>query len=149
MDGRRVFLKRFVKSGFGLLAFLFGATLLRFLYPSQVRARQLLYHPLLKEDDIPRQGVRRVHLTYDKGEKTITMRLFLVHAGADIFALSSSCAHLGCLVDWSRHKEQFICPCHGGKYDMQGNVVAGPPPLSLARMPLKIENGIVYIGIKV
>lgn len=148
MDSRRDFLRGLVKSGFGLLAFLFGATLLRFMYPSHITRRQLRYYPLLGEDDIPRQGVRRVHLSYDKGEKTITMRVFLVNAGGDVFALSSSCSHLGCLVDWSRHKEQFICPCHGGKYDMRGNVVAGPPPLSLARMPLKVEDGMVYIGIK-
>lgn len=148
MDSRRDFLRGLVKSGFGLLAFLFGAILLRFMYPSHITKRQLRYYPLLVEDDIPRQGVRRVHLSYDKGEKTITMRVFLVNAGGDVFALSSSCSHLGCLVDWSRHKEQFICPCHGGKYDMRGNVVAGPPPLSLARMPLKVEDGMVYIGIK-
>lgn len=148
VDSRREFLRGFVKAGFGLLALLYGATVLRFLYPSQITRRQLLYYPLLKEDDIPRQGVRRVHLAYDKEEKTITMRVFLVNTGADVFALSSSCTHLGCLVDWSRHKEQFICPCHGGKYDMRGNVIAGPPPLPLSRMPLKVEDGMVYIGVK-
>lgn len=148
MDSRRDFLRGFVKTGFGFLFLAFGATLLRVLYPSHITRRQLSYHPLLREDDIPRQGVRRVPLAYPRGEKTITMRVFLVNTGAEIFALSSSCTHLGCLVDWSRQKEQFICPCHGGKYDMRGNVLAGPPPLSLARMPLKVEDGMVYIGVK-
>lgn len=147
-ESRRDFLRGFVKYGFGLLAFLYGAAVLRFLYPARVTRRQLRYHPLLKEDDIPRQGVKRVHLAYHRGEKTITMRVFLVNTGADLFALSASCSHLGCLVDWSRHKEQFICPCHGGKYDMRGNVIDGPPPLPLSRMPLKIEDGMVYTGIK-
>lgn len=44
--------------------------------------------------------------------------------------LSNSCAHLGCPVRWlvvGGHGE-FLCPCHGGIYDINGEYVAGPPP---------------------
>jgi Rieske Fe-S protein len=44
--------------------------------------------------------------------------------------LSNSCAHLGCPVRWMvvGGKGEFLCPCHGGIYDINGAYVAGPPP---------------------
>lgn len=44
--------------------------------------------------------------------------------------LSNSCAHLGCPVRWMviGGTGEFLCPCHGGIYDINGNYVAGPPP---------------------
>ncbi|MGF1471979.1 MAG: Rieske 2Fe-2S domain-containing protein [Rubrobacteraceae bacterium] len=44
--------------------------------------------------------------------------------------LSNSCAHLGCPVRWLvvGGKGEFLCPCHGGIYDINGDYVAGPPP---------------------
>jgi Rieske Fe-S protein len=42
--------------------------------------------------------------------------------------LSNSCAHLGCPVRWFPEKHEFLCPCHGGLYDINGGYVGGPPP---------------------
>ncbi len=44
--------------------------------------------------------------------------------------LSNSCAHLGCPVRWviTEGEGEFLCPCHGGIYDINGAYVAGPPP---------------------
>ncbi|MFQ5636861.1 MAG: ubiquinol-cytochrome c reductase iron-sulfur subunit [bacterium] len=47
-----------------------------------------------------------------------------------IFAMSSLCTHLGCIV--TREAEQFTCPCHGSKYDLFGKVKRGPAPRNLA-----------------
>ena len=33
-------------------------------------------------------------------------------------AITSRCAHLGCPVRWVPAAERFICPCHGGVYDL-------------------------------
>lgn len=146
---RRDFLRKFVKYGFGLLAVVFGATGIGFLSPVKIPERRLEYFPLLKEDDLPKEGVRSIELVYGKDQKPLAMRVFVVNAGNEIFALSSSCSHLGCLVAWSRQKQQFLCPCHGGKYSIRGEVLSGPPPLSLLRMPLRIGEGIVSIGVRV
>jgi cytochrome b6-f complex iron-sulfur subunit len=46
-----------------------------------------------------------------------------------VAALSLVCTHLGCIV---RESEiGFDCPCHGSKFDEQGNVLAGPAPRPL------------------
>lgn len=146
---RRDFLKSFVKLGFGFFILLFGSLSLQFLYPSRIRRRSTLFFSILKEEDLPKQGVKKINVTYEKDQKNLTARVFVINNGGECYALSAVCSHLGCLVDWSRHKEQFLCPCHGGKYDIEGRVMAGPPPLPLARLPLRIDNGNVSIGLTI
>ena len=47
--------------------------------------------------------------------------------------LSNSCAHLGCPVRWvvTEGEGEFLCPCHGGIYNINGEYVAGPPPRNM------------------
>lgn len=65
--------------------------------------------------------------------------IFLDRDGAGYRALSATCAHLGCRVHWDQSSSQFKCPCHGGVYDRQGNVVAGPPPRGLERLDVRVN----------
>ncbi len=58
-----------------------------------------------------------------------------------VVVFSVHCAHLGCPVTWFPESQLFMCPCHGGVYDSEGNVVGGPPPRGLFRYRHKIENG--------
>ncbi len=62
-------------------------------------------------------------------------------------AITSRCAHLGCAVRWVAAAERFICPCHGGTYNMLGIRVAGPPPRPLDRFFTRVnKEGLVEIG---
>ena len=63
-------------------------------------------------------------------------------------ALSAVCTHTGCNVAWKGGEGQFVCPCHGGRYDREGNVVSGPPPRPLQRPPVKTQGGQWYIAIR-
>jgi len=65
--------------------------------------------------------------------------------GRDFIALSNICTHLGCRVRWIKDKEQFICPCHNGVFDKNGNAVSGPPPKSLNQYQVKVENDQLYV----
>ena len=61
--------------------------------------------------------------------------------------LSNSCAHLGCPVRWFPEKHEFLCPCHGGLYDINGGYVGGPPPrgmYSYTQAEVR-EDGTLYI----
>jgi menaquinol-cytochrome c reductase iron-sulfur subunit len=51
------------------------------------------------------------------------------------------CTHLGCGYHWDTTDRRFKCPCHGSVYDMRGEVLAGPAPRALDRLPTKIEEG--------
>ena len=66
-------------------------------------------------------------------------------AGDKIAVLNNKCTHLGCAVDWSSTEGHFTCPCHGGIFDADGNVISGPPPKPLAQMEAKIENNTIYV----
>ena len=46
-----------------------------------------------------------------------------------VFAISTACTHLGCIV---RHSaEGFECPCHGSRFAHDGTVLQGPAPQAL------------------
>jgi len=69
----------------------------------------------------------------------------------DFVALSSTCPHLGCRVDWRAKEKDYFCPCHNGVFDTTGKAVSGPPADSgqnLLEYPLRVEAGLLLIGIK-
>jgi len=53
----------------------------------------------------------------------------VVREGEKICAISTVCTHLGCIVSTS--ETGFACPCHGSRYDQDGNVTGGPAPKAL------------------
>ena len=61
--------------------------------------------------------------------------------------LSNSCAHLGCPVRWFPDQKLFLCPCHGGLYDINGGYVGGPPPRGMYRYTQAEvrEDGKLYV----
>ena len=65
-----------------------------------------------------------------------------------INVLSNSCAHLGCPVRWviTEGEGEFLCPCHGGIYDINGTYVAGPPPRNMYSYTFEVrDDGNVYV----
>jgi quinol---cytochrome c reductase iron-sulfur subunit, bacillus type len=61
-------------------------------------------------------------------------------------ALSSRCMHLGCPVRFVEAAGRFICPCHGGVYDFQGQVDGGPPVRPLDRFYTRVRNNRLEVG---
>ena len=61
-------------------------------------------------------------------------------------AFSRVCTHLGCLVDYNKAESRILCPCHGAFFDLQGNVLSGPPSKPLLPISLKVEAESVVIG---
>ncbi|MFN2615770.1 MAG: ubiquinol-cytochrome c reductase iron-sulfur subunit [Thermoleophilaceae bacterium] len=61
-------------------------------------------------------------------------------------AISTRCAHLGCPVRYIQASEKFVCPCHGGIYDIQGKVAGGPPVRPLDRFYTRVRAGRVQLG---
>ncbi|MFQ5612607.1 MAG: ubiquinol-cytochrome c reductase iron-sulfur subunit [Anaerolineae bacterium] len=68
-------------------------------------------------------------------------RFYLVHNGDGLLALYQRCTHLGCLVPWDEDKKLFACPCHAGRYNLEGEVLSGPPPLPLSLFELGLQGG--------
>lgn len=90
--------------------------------------------------------------------------------GAPSFTcISNRCVHLGCPVQsggpvFDERKKTvksdkgevdlipalpaagFICPCHGGSYDQEGNRIAGPPVRALNRFEFAVVDGRLVLG---
>jgi Rieske Fe-S protein len=79
------------------------------------------------------------------GNTTVYVRQHNTSLDTDVYdrttpyiAITSRCAHLGCPVRWVPASERFICPCHGGVYDLLGRQVGGPPVRPLDRFPTRV-----------
>lgn len=57
---------------------------------------------------------------------------------------SNMCTHLSCRVTWAEDSSEYICPCHDGRFDEHGQVVAGPPPEPMWEYETKVEEDILY-----
>jgi len=53
-------------------------------------------------------------------------------------SLSAVCPHLRCVVNWNEMIKKFECPCHGAKFNKNGEVLEGPPPRPLDLYKLQI-----------
>jgi menaquinol-cytochrome c reductase iron-sulfur subunit len=61
-------------------------------------------------------------------------------------ALTSRCSHVGCPVGFKDAAQVFVCPCHGGVYDLAGKRIGGPPPRPLDRFYTRLRAGQVEVG---
>lgn len=60
-------------------------------------------------------------------------------------AFSAICTHEGCVVGWSESDQDIECPCHGGEFDTDGKVIAGPPPAPLFPFDTVVEDGVIFL----
>lgn len=73
--------------------------------------------------------------------------VYLVRSGGEVKALQSTCTHLGCRTSYDRANKRIVCPCHGGVYDLQGNVIEGPPPAPLPAVPTRVDGGQILVQV--
>ena len=66
-------------------------------------------------------------------------------ANGQLTVLSSICPHLGCSAAWHSENNEFLCPCHGGRFAADGKLLGGPPPRGMDRLETKVEEGILKV----
>jgi cytochrome b6-f complex iron-sulfur subunit len=63
-----------------------------------------------------------------------------------IYALSTTCTHLGCTPNWLEREQKFKCPCHGSGFYITGINFEGPAPRPLERWAVSIgEDGQIVV----
>lgn len=81
---------------------------------------------------------------------------FLISHNDDVIGLSEinnntysasllKCTHMGCRVE--AHQSSYICPCHGAKFNAQGEVTQGPASKNLHHYPVHSDAQNIYIKI--
>ena len=66
-------------------------------------------------------------------------RAYVIGGGGGVFALSAVCTHLGCITRFLSDEKAIACPCHGSRFDLEGNVTHGPAPRSLPWLEVQVD----------
>ena len=61
-------------------------------------------------------------------------------------ALSASCTHLDCIVQYRSDTKQIWCACHNGIYDLNGKNISGPPPRPLQQFIVKVIKDEIIVS---
>jgi cytochrome b6-f complex iron-sulfur subunit len=91
-------------------------------------------------DSIPIGGAQLVR----HGEEPI---LVIRHSEDELVAVSAVCTHLHCMLTWNDAEGIVNCPCHQGSFDINGNVLGGPPPGPLDRFRVDVHLGQIYLHV--
>ena len=55
-------------------------------------------------------------------------------------ALSAVCTHLGCITRYRPDERIITCPCHGSRFNLDGDVLAGPAPRPLRWLQMDLTS---------
>jgi cytochrome b6-f complex iron-sulfur subunit len=67
-------------------------------------------------------------------------KAYVVGCPNGVYALSAVCTHLGCITRFLSDQGAIACPCHGSRFDIEGNVVEGPAPRALPWLEIGLDN---------
>ena len=145
LEEKEISRRRFLKTGVGSIGGVMGIAYLG-LIGDYFNPPPLGSEPLAqvgKVDDFT-PGTPKL-VAYTSGG--IEQGVYVLNLGAEGWlALDFHCTHLQCAVNWLDATKSFACPCHGGMYDIKGNVIGGPPPRPLEHRVIQIQGNSVMVG---
>ena len=60
-------------------------------------------------------------------------------------AMSATCTHLSCTVQYRDDLHEVWCACHNGMYDLNGRNISGPPPRPLENFEVQVSGEEIYV----
>jgi cytochrome b6-f complex iron-sulfur subunit len=132
LDRRRL-LGWFLGTSFGALLAAIAYPVVRFLNPPEEEAAATNEADAggVGDPEFLEKGYRIVRFG---SEPVIVLKV----SDTEFHAFSAVCTHLACIVEYDRSRRQILCNCHNGQFDLQGQVVGGPPPRPLARFAVHL-----------
>jgi cytochrome b6-f complex iron-sulfur subunit len=135
---RRGFLYAIFCTWFGAAWAAFAASMgamtlgtVRFMFPNVVPEPPSTFKAGSPETYEPGQVVERFKQEYGT---------WIVRIDNKIFALSTTCTHLGCTPNWLESEQKFKCPCHGSGFYKDGTNFEGPAPRPLERYRISVAD---------
>jgi Rieske Fe-S protein len=55
-----------------------------------------------------------------------------------LHGVNPACTHIKCTVAWNESERSWDCPCHGSRFDIDGNVLTGPARKDLEKITFKL-----------
>ena len=66
-------------------------------------------------------------------------------ASGEYRAMSATCTHLSCTVQYREDMQHVWCACHNGHYDLNGRNIAGPPPRPLELFEVQVRGDEIFV----
>lgn len=74
--------------------------------------------------------------------------LLIMNTDGTYRALSATCTHLGCTVQYRPDLREVWCACHNGFYDLNGRNISGPPPRPLEVFDVHLRGDDIVVSRK-
>ncbi len=148
---RRGLLLRMLAGLQGAAAILLAVPVVRYLLaPLGARPAASVWQRLCLTADVPPGATVALKYRLPQAEgfrvsSADTATVWVARRTGRLDAFRAVCTHLGCSVAWEERREAFVCPCHGGLFSRDGQVLAGPPPRPLERLEIKDEGGALWV----
>jgi menaquinol-cytochrome c reductase iron-sulfur subunit len=81
--------------------------------------------------ETPTAMVAKVPLGVGPPTPPVPRIVYVVKHQGRLYVFSNICTHMQCDVHWDPGIHYFLCPCHGGLYEINGTNIGGPPPQPL------------------
>jgi cytochrome b6-f complex iron-sulfur subunit len=135
---RRRFVEALLGGGFLATAIAFIYPVLRYLIPPQTSD--------LGSDSVVAGRVGELKPNSGKifrfGERP---GLLIRTASGEYRAMSATCTHLSCTVQYRDDLHQVWCACHNGTYDLNGRNISGPPPRPLLGFDVQVRGQEIFV----
>ncbi len=136
---RRAFLRALFKGSFLALA---GAALypiLRYLTPPKGSEASVSSVVAAKVGDLKSNAAKIFRFGNKPGILINTPK-------GEMKAFSAVCTHLNCTVQYDTSDSIIWCACHNGKYDLNGQVISGPPPRPLEPYQVNLRGDDIIVS---
>ena len=155
LEDKQVSRRKFLKGIFGAISGVIGVTIATpligyFLSPAW-RKRKKIPVAIARIKDIPVN--QPTFVTYEERTNdgwyvtTLSKGAWIVNKdNKDVTVFDPRCTHLNCPYYWDKKAKIFNCPCHDGKFDIDGNVIGGPPPRPLDRIQIDVAEDTIFTG---
>jgi Rieske Fe-S protein len=113
--------------------------------PSRTKLVSVLENVVTKAIEYPKRMLEKVthrdvetHDVADvaEGEGKIVgvdgRKIACARINGELLQLDPTCTHMGCTVAWNAAEKSWDCPCHGSRFDTNGEVLNGPATSPLA-----------------
>src|ERR1700737_2441467 len=150
-DPRRLSRRQFAVLGTqmagAVVAVLLGIPIVGFLISPLFPREQVVWREVGDIAGVPDAEPTKFEVTFPQQawtEVDIKAAVYVVKRNGGIKIFSNVCSHMQCPVRWESALGQFLCPCHGGLYDMNGTNVGGPPPKPLPQFVHRIDGTTLF-----
>jgi Rieske Fe-S protein len=141
VPGRRDWLTALVGAGFAGSITSFLYPVLRFIFPPDVAESAANEVTAAKVSELPPNSGKIFKFGSRPG-------ILLRTPTGEWRAFTAVCTHLNCTVQYRSDMRMIWCACHNGMYDLNGQVVSGPPPRPLEEYAVHFRSDEVVVSKK-